>query len=155
MLRLILSSSDAVDPFVLTLLLFSLWPIGFLVGLTVLGSAGSGFQSRFLMPMLPGSAILSALCFQWVYRVCSTLPYSGRIMSTACSVVMGVLMMYSVVHVFYYSVLYAPLFADLDVSLVDILCSILQSVYSAPASREEFRGTLKFMGHYGLVRETS
>eukprot|EP01032_Pedospumella_encystans_P015032 gene15031-17232_t len=97
MLPQVHSSSDVVDPFVLTLLLFSLWPVGFLVGLTVLGSAGSGFQSRFLMPMLP----------------------------------------------------------DLDVSLVDILCSILQSVYSAPASREEFRGTLKFMGHYGLVRETS
>ena len=155
MLPQVHSSSDTVDPFVLTLLLFSLWPVGFLVGLTVLGSAGSGFQSRFMMPMLPGSAILSALCLQWVHRAWSSLPYNDRIMSTACSVVMGVLMMYSVVHVFYYGVLYAPLFADLDVSLVDILCSVLQSVYSAPASREEFRGTVRFMGHYGLVRETS
>lgn len=146
---------DAVDPFVLTLLLFSLWPVGFLVGLTLLGSAGSGFQSRFLMPMLPGSAILTTLCVHWVHLTSSTVSYKDRFMSTACRVVVGVFMMYSVMHVFYYGVLYAPLFADLDVSLVNILCSMLQNVYFAPASREEFRATLKFMAHYGMVRETS
>eukprot|EP01036_Dinobryon_divergens_P034784 gene34784-44988_t len=43
------------------LCVFSLWPLSFLVGLTLLGVMGAGFQSRFLLPLLPATAILAVL----------------------------------------------------------------------------------------------
>jgi len=158
------SADTILDSAVLTILVFALWPVGFLAGLTFLGSLGSGFQSRFLMPMLPGSAILSAVCVVWVQRTVRTVSgdgvrrrgdmHSRKVLSVACMTVLLLCMMYSMVHVFYYGVLYAPLFADLDVSVVDIVCSVLRSAYFAPDSRESFQATLSFMSHFGLLRDS-
>lgn len=53
-------SCDSRQLLTVRLLVFSLWPIGFLGGLTLMGSRGSGFQSRFLLPLLPATCILVA-----------------------------------------------------------------------------------------------
>jgi hypothetical protein len=140
---------------VLPLMALSAWPAAFLVGLTVLGAAGSGFQSRFLMPMLPGSAILSAAVLDAVRSAGAAAGGNMRILADCAGCVVTILAVYSAMHVLYYAVLYAPLFADLDVSLLDVLGSTLQSPYSAPDSRESFQAMLRFMAHYGMVRESS
>jgi hypothetical protein len=139
---------------VLPVVVLSAWPAAFLVGLTVLGAAGSGFQSRFLMPMLPGSAVLSAALLENV-RSAGAAGGNMRLLADCCGCVVTTLAAYGAMHVLYYTVLYAPLFADLDVSLLDVLVTILQSPYSAPDSRESFQAMLRFMAHYGMVRESS
>ena len=135
-------------------LVLAVWPAGFLLGLTALGSLGSGFQSRFLAPMLPGSAVLLAVCGELLHQQAATddrvRQYTGAFYAMVAAAAL-----YSSLHVFYYGVLYAPLFADLEVSLPDLLREVLSSPYHAPASRETFLDTLSFMKHYGLVREST
>jgi hypothetical protein len=138
----------------LPILALAVWPVGFFVALTLLGSLGSGFQSRFLMPMLPGSALLTAVLLDLVQRTVDMCGGYMRLLASACDTVVTLIAAYSAMHVFYYAVLYAPLFADLDVSMIDVLTGILQSPYQAPESREAFQSTLRFMAHYGLDRQS-
>lgn len=39
----------------------AVWPASFLAGLTLLGVCGAGYQARFLLPLVPATAVLSAL----------------------------------------------------------------------------------------------
>lgn len=57
---------------------------------------------------------------------------------------------YSSFHCLYYGVLYAPLFAELDYSVVDIVRGVLASPYSPPSTREAYEEALKYMTHFGL-----
>lgn len=148
------SSTSAVPVAMLQVLVLSLWPLGFLAGLTLLGSLGSGFQSRFLLPMLPGTCILAAVFVQWAQQCAAQQSAKDNMscVSSALAVVMLLFVIHSTVHVVYYGVMYAPLYADLDVSIVDVICAVLTHAYSAPESREGFQATLKFMSHFGLVK---
>ena len=44
-----------------TYLVFILWPAAFIAGLTLLGFKGAGYQSRFLLPIIPATSILCAV----------------------------------------------------------------------------------------------
>lgn len=136
----------------LPVLALAAWPVSFLAALTLIGSLGSGFQSRFLSPMLPGSTLLVAVLLDAVSQRGNSNS-SMRVLASCCGAVTTTASVYSALHVFYNAVLYAPLFADLDVSVVDVVASVLHSVYAAPESRESFQATLRFMAHYGLVRQ--
>mmetsp|Transcript_10565 Transcript_10565/g.17777 ORF Transcript_10565/g.17777 Transcript_10565/m.17777 type:complete len:353 (+) Transcript_10565:2888-3946(+) len=150
-------------------LVFAAWPVAFLFGLTLVASMGSGFQTRFLTPMLPGSIVLFAISASWVQSpvpqqsdqlsVSSRVQYSNTDTSTcaaaaaaASRLVLTCILGYSSLHAVYYCLFYAPLYAELDVSLVDMLAAILQHPYHPPSSRDEFTSILAFMKHYGLVR---
>lgn len=149
---------SAVRPVVsmcmLQVLVLSLWPLSFLVGLTLLGSLGSGFQSRFLLPMLPVTCLLSVYFVQWAQQQ-ATADKGDLIMrclSNALAVVMQLYVVHSVLNVLYYGIMFAPLYADLDVSVVDIVCGILSSAYHAPVSRESFQEMMMFVKHFGLMK---
>jgi len=61
-------------------------------------------------------------------------------------------MIYSSSITIYYTVLYAPLYADVDTSIIDVLIMILSKPYYHPSSKEVFKETLQFMHHFGLDR---
>ena len=61
-------------------------------------------------------------------------------------------MIYSSSITLYYTVLYAPLYADVDTSIIDVLTMILSNPYYHPSSKEVFQETLQFMHHFGLDR---
>lgn len=111
----------------------ALWPMGFLAGLTLIGSLGGGFQLRFLAPMLPASSALA-----------------GAALAAADPMVLplgALLLVYGGMHCLFYSVLYAPLFADMPATVFDIIKTILESPYEAPVA------DVKFMKHFGLSLE--
>ena len=61
-------------------------------------------------------------------------------------------MIYSSSITLYYTVLYAPLYADVDTSIIDVLIMILSKPYYYPSSKEVFQETLQFIHHFGLDR---
>ena len=140
---------------VLPVLAFAVWPMGFQMVLTGLGALGSGFQSRFLAPMLPGGAILSALVFHLASTTSGfNINNNTRTVAKTLTTLVNLLALYSVLHVLYYGIMYAPLFADLDVSVVDVVVTALRNPAVPPESRESFQAMLRFMAHFGLVRQS-
>ncbi|KAJ1397550.1 hypothetical protein B484DRAFT_406934 [Ochromonadaceae sp. CCMP2298] len=151
----------------LRLLCLSAWPLSFLVGLTAVAAAGSGFQLRFLLPTLPGLVLLGAVAWQWAEEAgvgaglgvgAGTAGRAGTVrrahlstVGTALCTCIHLVLLYSALHSLYY-LLYAPLFADLDVTLPDILASLVSAPFQAP-SREQFQDTMLFMRHFGLLRK--
>lgn len=109
---------------------FALWPAGFVGGLTLIGSLGGGFQVRFIVPILPATAVLSSVA---VAAADSLL-----------QPVAALLLAYSGMHSLFYAVLYSPLFADMHASIFDLIRTILETPYDAPTS------DIKFMKHFGL-----
>jgi hypothetical protein len=64
----------------------------------------------------------------------------------------GTLVAYSSLHCLYYGVLFAPLYADLDHSVLDIMDGILRSDYHPPATRDSYEMMMRYMAHFGLTR---
>jgi len=117
-------------------------PLSFLFGLTCLGIAGGGYQTRFLLPIFPATSILSGYCV--MTSICE-----GNVFSL---VVQVLLIVYGAMHTLYYGILYPPLFADIDYSLVDIINGILANAYVPPNSKDSFLFVIEHMKHYGLYR---
>lgn len=125
-----------------------LWPMSFLAGLTLLGWQGAGFQTRFLGPILPGLSLMAAIVV-----VLPRMP--ARDTTSDYSAVVACLLAYSSLNCVYYGIMFAPLYADLDVTVIDVICTILENIYFTPASQEKFEVVLKFMRHFGLNRQQS
>jgi len=150
---------------------FALWPAGFFLGHTLLGCAGGTFQTRFILPALPATAVLAAAYVAGAAgsgRLSGTIDKSGTVNSrfvlggdaaaaagTTRSAVCALLLAYASLHTLFYGVLYAPMFADLDFSVVGIVAGILRSAYYAPPDRETFETILRFMEHFGLTRKAA
>lgn len=115
-----------------------LWPLGFLVGLTILGVLGAGFQTRFLAPILPATSILGSYC-----------AINGQ--HTMFIGLFSLLLAYSAIHFFVYGILLAPLLADLDYSVWNIIYTIIISPYHSPETTDKFVDVLKFLKHYGIT----
>jgi hypothetical protein len=114
------------------------WPLGFLLGLTLIGILGGGYQIRFLLPILPATSILAAIC----------------ITSSGMKVIplVTILFCYASFHVLYYSILYPPLLADFDVTVFEILEMILSSTLESDSqSKESLLSIYKYMKHFGLA----
>ncbi len=147
--------------FTAKIVVFSLWPASYLFCLTVLGAMGAGFQSRFLMPMLPATAILCAIAVHSIVSSGSSDSTGGSsgssscssnvMYATVCNTLFTLCIIYSTLHTVYYGILYAPLYAELEYSVRDVLIHILTHNYHSPQSRESFQDTLKFMEHFGLM----
>lgn len=134
--------------------LFLLWPLSFLVGLTIVGAKGAGFQSRFLLPFLPASAVLSVLVGAIVE---SHLQMQRRL--SVLHIVAGVtvslfdlLLFFSAIQTAVYGVLFPPLFGDLDSSVMDMVTSMLDNSLLPVNSREVWEGALMFLRHFGINR---
>lgn len=159
-------------------ILLTLWCLAVLVGNNVLGVMGAGYQTRFIAPLATPCCILTALLM--VTPVITTteesvvpvaVPGNGnrkkmndeRTVAKPPSVVlvvvrqssviipMTLLFMYTAMITLFYGVLYAPLFADFDLSIWDILFNvILAGPKHDLSSAESMREVTKFMKHYGL-----
>lgn len=119
------------------------WPLSFLVGLTAVGIAGGGFQTRFLLPILPATSVLSGYCILRAVESKNLLPLTIHLF----------LLAYGAFHTLYYGILYPPLYADLDYSVHDVLQGILASEYVPPANWDSLMLTRNYMKHFGLVSE--
>ena len=136
------------------------WPLCFLVGLSTLGFLGAGFQSRFLLPMLPLTSILSALpvfyCdnFYSPTRDRESLSFT-KIHRNSNGIIVIVLILFGALHTLYYGVLFPTLFADLDYSIFEVIQVILNSPVQSISSKNVLDETFRFMKHYGLNRSVS
>mmetsp|Transcript_31093 Transcript_31093/g.44663 ORF Transcript_31093/g.44663 Transcript_31093/m.44663 type:complete len:657 (-) Transcript_31093:28-1998(-) len=148
------------EHFLLTkLCILSTWPTAFLVGLTIIGSFGSGFQARFLLPIVPATASLSAIVVSVLQAQLNTTittsvdTLNGRTIAVTFSIVVfDVMVVVSAFHCLFYGVLFAPLFADLDVSVWDLLSCIWKNPLSMPTSHDSWLETVRFLKHFGLNR---
>lgn len=115
-----------------------IWPLSFLIGLTMIGLFGGGFQTRFLLPILPVTSILSGIC---IYIT------GNKLVPLIC-----ILFCYTSFHILYYSILYSPLVADFDVSVFDILNVILLSPLDTDkTTKDGLVKTYLHMSHYGFA----
>ena len=127
------------DLYTYKLAILSLWPLGFLGGLTIIGILGAGFQVRFILPAIPPLIFIFAMSFR--NQEINSLEYG----------VYMVFLGYCAMNCLFMGIMYAPLFADLDVSVAEVVEGVLGNMYAAPASREAFQAVLGFMAHFGLV----
>ena len=147
---------------------FALWPLGFLFGHSLLGCLGGTFQTRFLLPALPATAVLAAafVCRAGSHRTSGRVEKgtpnkfvlgcdSASAADTSRSAVCAMLLCYGSLHTLFYGVLYGPMFADLDFSVVGVVGGVLRSTYFAPPDRETFEVILRFMEHFGLARKAA
>ena len=141
--------------------ILSTWPAAFLVGLTVIGSLGSGFQARFLLPIVPATASLSGIVVTVLQSQILTNRFNKptdvnanfRLIAVTFSIALfDVLVIITAFHCLFYGVLFAPLFADLDLSVWDLLACILSNPLSMPTSHDSWLETVRFMKHFGLNR---
>lgn len=133
LLQSLLQLRPSASPLFIILLL---WPVSFLFGLTLVGLRGGGYQTRFLLPILPATSILAAIGIE---RFGST-PLSATLLSIGAF------------HALFYGVLFYPLFCDFEFHIFDIIECILRSPQSIPSSREKYSDILQFMKHFGLNR---
>lgn len=126
------------DKYCLSIL--AVWPLSFIAGLTFIGINGAGFQNRMLLPALPATALLASSAI-------NAEPRFGALAS--------VLLCLSAFLSAYYGLLYAPLYADTDSSVWDILQSILGSPYYPPPTKDHFDVVLKYMRHFGLNKNAA
>jgi hypothetical protein len=125
------------------LAVFALWPLSFITAFSALGILGAGFQTRFILPMVPCCCCLTAV---------SISKLTARVGSTAV-IVPSVLLAYASIHSFYYGVLFAPLFADLDFNVWDIIWDLLDALYYPPRDQNTFKECVQWVRHYGVNRE--
>lgn len=115
-----------------------LWPCAFLAVLSCLGLCGAGYQTRFLLPCLPATAILGALAI------------SSNLESPIVVAFSAVALAYSAIHCFYYGVLFAPLHADLGLSVFEIILVILRADGFQPLwQKDQFKVILEWLVQYG------
>lgn len=127
------------------------WAMGVLVGHSLLGVLGAGFQTRFLMPMLPATSMLTALALTSRFPPAANTTWASCVQSIINPIV-ALLVIYGALHAVYYGVLFAPLYGDLEHSVVHWLITIMKTPSKDPGSREIFTVILQYIKHYGIDR---
>jgi hypothetical protein len=146
---------------VLPCIVFCAWPLGFLLGLTLIGSLGSGYQSRFMLPALPGTAILTAISISRANILQNSDVATNSSNSTANRdsgnryALAAILIALGAMHTLFYSVLYPTIFADLEYSVFDVIGTILNSPLRSFASQNAFDEMFLYLRHFGLNRKSS
>lgn len=126
----------------------ALWPICFCTALSFIGCMGAGYQSRFLLPLLPATSILASFAIEY-------LKQRQGVVAAVADTLSSVMVTYQAMHFMFYGVMFAPLFADLDFSIVDVLHVVLTTPYHSPISRESFTSTLAYLAHFGVQRQAA
>lgn len=130
-------TSRAPEVDVVGIVVLASWPMAFLCGLTLIGYLGGGIQMRFMLPILPATSILAAIAI--VNAGANVSPF------------VSLLFCISAMHVVYYSVLFPPLFADMENSVFEIVALILNSMLDDSGSQEIMYKIYQVMKHYGIV----
>lgn len=121
----------------LRILALSIWPLSFIFGHSIIGYLGGGYQLRFILPALPATSISSCLGLQ---------TYSPSL----CNAIFAFLLAYSAIHTLFYGILFAPYFADLKYSILDMISIILASPYDPTSMKQDFTTLFEFLHHFGL-----
>jgi hypothetical protein len=136
-------AAETLTSTTMNVLILSVWPLAFLVALTLLGFSGAGYQLRFLAPTLPALSVIAGQCI-------STYSVRG---SSLVPVVAAVLTGYSAMHCLYYGVMFSPMYADLDGSVASVVFSLLTSPSYAPQDQYEMQNIFKYLAYHGLNRK--
>ena len=113
------------------------YPIAYIGAMTLLGNISSGFQLRFLLPILPILCVVSSFV---IVRRSVSLPF------------IALLLVYSSFYTIYYGFLYAPLYADFEGNIVDILRVMFDNPFQSSLGHDKTAEVLDFMRHFGVVR---
>ena len=100
------NSNVTFDRFSASVLVLSIWPLTFLIGLSILGRLGAGYQTRFILPILPATSVLASILIN--YTISNTSSQSIK------DTLVLVLVSYSAMHLIYYGIMFPPFFADLE-----------------------------------------
>jgi hypothetical protein len=118
-------------------------PLSFILFLTILGG---GYQTRFILPVLPFSCFITSV-------VAELLCISGIRVSSVCFSALEIFCLlcciYSAVLMFYYGTLFSISYADLEYSLNDIVFQILSSPFRTSMVNSDFH---QLLAHYGVIR---
>lgn len=122
-------------------LTLSSWPMAFLVGLSVLGVAGAGSQARFLLPAI------APLCALTGAQLAFTSAHSEHVLPLA-----ALLLAYMGVNLMYYAILFPNLYADLDLSVIELISRTLLPTSSSPnmSTQECTAELLVWLRHHGV-----
>jgi hypothetical protein len=123
-----------------------LLPLSFLFFLTILGLLGGGYQTRFILPILPFSCFVTSLVMELLY---STKASNWCLCVSVLECFFLLSFVYSTALTFYYGTLFAISYADLEYSLIDIVFQILSSPFQAGMVNNDF---YHLIGHYGIIR---
>lgn len=96
--------------------------LAFVMGLTLLGALGMGYQTRFILPLSPIVAIIVAVFTEEL----STLKVSSPLTVAWIDQMLSMIMVLTAIHGWYYGVQYPTRYADLGGGVFDILASILR-----------------------------
>ena len=118
-----------------------LWPLGYILGHTLLAALGAGTQTRFILAAVPGCAIIIAIGIDKA---------SKSQLFPIVYAPLFLLLFIQVIHCFYYGILYPSLHADVDMSIYDIISLILKSPVHIPSTKDSFLETGMYMKHFGL-----
>ena len=97
-----------------------------------------GYQTRFVLPALPATSIITAIGVE-KYREVSPVLYT--FVAIGC------------MHIMFYGIMFYPMFADFEFSVFDIIATILGSPQYALHSQETYVQAFKYMRHFGLSRK--
>ena len=111
------------------------WPVSYMVGLTCVGIAGGGFQTRFLLPIIPATSLIASI---------------GIVKSVSISPVAIMLISIGAMHLMFYGVMFYPFFCDFEFNVFDVVEIILKSPRIYPDSPDAYNGIFRFMAHYGF-----
>ena len=115
----------------------SLWPLAFLLGHMAVGIYGGGYQTRFLLPIIPATSIISAI---------------GVVKFPEYSSIAVAFVAIGAMHVMFYGIMFYPLFCDFEFNVFDIIQTTIDSPQYVPESREIYASIFRYMRHYGLNR---
>jgi hypothetical protein len=123
-----------------------MWPLAFIAGCTLVGALGGGYQSRFILPIIPATSILAARC---IHRASSIRPGHSA-SAAAVHVLVGLSLAYSLIHCLFYGIMFTNLYADFEHSIFSIIRKLLAAPYHPMTSKESMADMLKFLSHFGV-----
>lgn len=147
--------SDDVDVLWMALTILGTILLAFVVGLTLLGALGMGYQTRFILPLSPIVAIIVAVFTEEL----ATLKLSSPLTAAWIDQMLSMIMVLTAIHGWYYGVQYPTRYADLHGGVFDVLASILrhptdtevqQSLLHIPSRAQ---ATLKLLHTHGFLQQ--
>lgn len=147
--------SDDVDVLWMALTILGTILLAFVVGLTLLGALGMGYQTRFILPLSPIVAIIVAVFTEEL----ATLKLSSPLTAAWIDQMLSMIMVLTAIHGWYYGVQYPTRYADLHGGVFEILASILrhptdtevqQTLFHIPSRAQ---ATLKLLHTHGFLQQ--
>lgn len=129
--------------------------VAFVMGLTLLGTLGMGFQTRFILPLSPIVAIIVAVFTEEL----SSLKASSPVTATWIDHVLSMIMVLTAIHGWYYGVQYPTRYADLQGGVFDIVASIIRHPTDTDVQQTLFhipsraRAAVKLLQTHGFLQQ--